>query len=148
VIASVVAILFVLFLFRHTERRLWGTQIILGLILGGALGNLYDRVFCIADIASPGTELELRGRILEHNEDTGLYTIGSYPDGRERLGQAPGPIENQPVVRDFIKIDVRIFGLQLWRWVFNVADVALTVGILWLLAISLRRHRQSRPTDE
>lgn len=86
---SVVALVAVLLLaFRPTARR-WPHAVSLGLILGGALGNLFDRV---------------------------------------RTG----------AVTDFI--DVGIGGL---RWyVFNLADAAITVGVLlWAAEILLVRPR-------
>ena len=41
--ASVLAFAFVLYLFSQSSRRRWSLHIALGLILGGAMGNLYDR---------------------------------------------------------------------------------------------------------
>lgn len=41
---SVIAVVVVLLLVYRSPRRAWGYQIGLALILGGALGNLYDRV--------------------------------------------------------------------------------------------------------
>jgi len=43
VVASVLAFGFVLYLFAHSSRRRWSLHVGLGLILGGAMGNLYDR---------------------------------------------------------------------------------------------------------
>jgi len=45
-IASVIALLFVGYLFRTLEPRQRAQHIALGLILGGAVGNLVDRLFC------------------------------------------------------------------------------------------------------
>jgi len=53
-------------------------------VLGGALGNLYDRI---------------------------LY-------GK---------------VRDFIFLTLNISGKDIWPWIFNIADVALVVGVFGLL---------------
>lgn len=44
VIVSVAAILFLTYLFL-TSRRQWLYQIILGMLLAGVLGNMYDRIF-------------------------------------------------------------------------------------------------------
>ena len=41
--ASVLALLFVLYLFANSHASRWSMHIALGLVLGGALGNLYDR---------------------------------------------------------------------------------------------------------
>ena len=142
VIASVLAGAFVFYLFSHTASKQWAVQIILGLILGGTLGNLYDRLFCIADIAAPDTAYELRGKVVAHDEQADLYTIGGFPDGKELLGQAPGPIVRQPVVRDFIKIDAHFGSRPLWKWIFNLADAALMIGVVLLLLASLRQHRR------
>jgi len=86
---SLVALAAVLWLaFRPTSRR-WTHAVSLGLILGGALGNLFDRL---------------------------------------RYGS----------VVDFI--DVGVGGLR-W-WVFNLADAAITVGVLlWAAEILLARPR-------
>jgi signal peptidase II len=86
---SLVALVAVLWLaFRPTSRR-WPHAVSLGLILGGAVGNLFDRL---------------------------------------RYGS----------VIDFI--DVGVGGLR-W-WVFNLADAAITVGVLlWAAEILLARPR-------
>lgn len=142
VLASLVAAGFVIYLFACCHARQWGVHLALALILGGTFGNLYDRLFCIADIAGAGTSSELRGIAGEHDEQSDLYTIVGYPYGREVLGQARGPIARQPVVRDFIKIDVQIGKRPLWKWIFNIADAALVIGVILLLLLSLRHHRQ------
>jgi len=41
-------------------------------------------------------------------------------------------VRRQGVVRDFIKIEPK-FGIDLWPWVFNVADVLLVIGVGLLL---------------
>jgi lipoprotein signal peptidase len=41
--ASVLALLFVLYLFANAGASRWSMHLALGLVLGGALGNLYDR---------------------------------------------------------------------------------------------------------
>lgn len=80
--ASLVAVGFILQLFAQSRRRQWGFHLLLALVLGGAIGNLYDRAF-------------------------------------------------HGMVRDFIF--VHIGPLEIWPWVFNVADVALVVGVGGLL---------------
>ena len=83
--ASVFAIYFILQLFWQSRKSQRVFHIFLALVLGGALGNLYDRI---------------------------LY--GN--------------------VRDFIHIAVKITDNKyLWPWVFNIADIALVVGVAGLL---------------
>ena len=43
--ASIVAVFFVIWLFATSGRRQWVTHISLGMLLAGAMGNLYDRIF-------------------------------------------------------------------------------------------------------
>jgi signal peptidase II len=82
---SSLAVLVVVYLAIRSRRRPW-SMLCLGLILGGALGNLYDRL---------------------------------------RLGE----------VIDFVDV-----GIGSHRWpVFNVADIAVTVGVFLLLIEFLRR---------
>ncbi len=45
IIISLVAIGFVVYVFMNCLRQQWVMQIALGLILAGAMGNLYDRAF-------------------------------------------------------------------------------------------------------
>ena len=86
---SSTAVLVVLYLALRSRGRL-AAMAFLGLILGGALGNLYDRV---------------------------------------RLGE----------VVDFIDV-----GIGSYRWpVFNVADVAVTIGVFLMLLEYLRRGGES-----
>lgn len=42
---SIIAVFFVIWLFATSGRRQWATHISLGMLLAGALGNLYDRIF-------------------------------------------------------------------------------------------------------
>ena len=88
-IATVVIVVFILYWARTVQSVAWA--ITLGLVLGGGLGNLIDRVF----------------------RDT---------DGR---------------VVDFVDLHV-------WP-VFNVADSAITIGVITLLIMSFRAER--KPDD-
>lgn len=45
VVASIVALVFVMYVFAHSRRPQIVFHVALGLVLGGALGNLYDRLF-------------------------------------------------------------------------------------------------------
>lgn len=95
-ILASVAILF--YLYRAREESL-GLRISLAMILGGAIGNLIDRVFYGVFF---GTASLFYGRVV-----------------------------------DFLDLDffnVSVLGYRLSRWpVFNVADAAVTIGVLLLL---------------
>ena len=91
-IATVVIVVFILYWARTVQSTAWAIP--LGLVLGGGLGNLADRVF----------------------RDT---------DGR---------------VVDFAD-------LQVWP-VFNVADSAITIGVLALLVMSFRAERTTDDNDD
>ncbi len=91
-IATIVIVIFILYWARTVQSTTWAIP--LGLVLGGGLGNLFDRVL----------------------RDT---------DGR---------------VVDFVD-------LQVWP-VFNVADSAITVGVLLLLVMSFRAERGADDTDD
>lgn len=45
ILVSLVAVGFVVYVFMSSSRRQWVMHIALGLILAGAMGNLYDRIF-------------------------------------------------------------------------------------------------------
>ncbi|MGH2776599.1 MAG: signal peptidase II [Actinomycetota bacterium] len=91
-IATVVIVVFILYWARTVESAGWAIP--LGLVLGGGLGNLFDRIF----------------------RDTGGQVI------------------------DFVD-------LQVWP-VFNVADSAITIGVLALLVMSFRAERRTDDTDD
>jgi signal peptidase II len=92
-IATTVIVIFILYWARTVQSAAWAIP--LGLVLGGGLGNLFDRVF----------------------RDT---------DGR---------------VVDFVDLHV-------WP-VFNVADSAITIGVIALLIMSFRAERQpDEPTEQ
>jgi len=137
--ASVLALLFVLYLFACSSRRQWAMHVALGLILAGALGNLYDRATCQAHLVTfqdrqRGTATMAAMEIVGHPDADPLMLRHFGTDEepvatpRDRIAS----IRQQGVVRDFIKIEP-IFGFDVWRWVFNVADVALTCGVAMLL---------------
>ena len=89
-VTTIATIVLLAVIFRPLIRtRLWGGPVALGLIYGGALGNLADRV-------------------------------------------------GFGYVRDFIKLDLKLF-----QWpAFNLADVAIVVGIILLLfgLVSMPKH--------
>ncbi len=45
------------------------------------------------------------------------------------LGNLYDRLFNDGKVRDFIKIDLRIAGHDIWPWIFNIADVLLVIGV-------------------
>lgn len=132
--ASVLALLFVFYLFANTPASHWCTHIALGLVLAGALGNLYDRTFQEAYVANVGQGGRDVGRLV-HMTDTQVV-LEDFPHGGNRRVW-PRPTDRasglQPVVRDFIRIEAKIAGRSLWPWVFNIADALLVVGVGALL---------------
>lgn len=156
--ASGLALLFVLYLFAQTPRNRWSMHVGLGMILAGALGNLCDRAFIKADavwIPSSvgwrnvlGDRVYVTGKLLR--EDEHYWYFGEWPEGgnpiRSVKKQKNWRVEPSPVVRDFIKIDTSWLpkGFQLWRWIFNVADALLVVGVA-LLLINFYRERKPHP---
>jgi len=144
--ASVLALAFVLYLFAHSTSRRRSLHVALGLILAGALGNLYDRTFHVADAVWAGPHSGWRrifgekvvgtpGVLLQ--ETPGYWVFGAYPDGdgaRRLIPRRPGWHLNPcPVVRDFIKINLRFGRTEIWPWIFNLADAMLVVGVGVLL---------------
>jgi len=95
IIVSVVAGVIIIRLFcKSSSGSLW-FHIALSLILGGALGNLYDR--CVYHVV------------------------------RDMLFMFPGT--------------------GLWPWIFNLADVALVVGVCLILLITWRGERHRRMSE-
>jgi signal peptidase II len=152
-IASVLALILVVWMFAQSPRRNWLTHIALGAILAGALGNMYDRAF-----------VDLVGTAGPRGPVPPFYVESRSPDGQWILLQEFPPEEGHPLrrlpaaeadrldapagyVRDFIKIPTRWFGdREMWPWVFNVADMLL-VGGVGILAVRLLVDRKSRPAD-
>ena len=125
-----------------TSRR--AMHIALGLVLAGAVGNLYDRATQVAYVARiPGKGPDI-GILVRETESH--VTLADFPNGgHRRTWQRPTDPRSglQPVVRDFIKIEAKIGGLSLWPWVFNVADALLVVGVS-LLLLSFAGDRKPR----
>lgn len=131
--ASVLALLFVLYLFANSGAKRWSMHIALGLVLGGALGNLYDRATQEAYVSygSRGRDI---GKVVRETETH--VVIADFPHGGDERAVSKtddGRSGRQPVVRDFIKIDLRVAGVPLWPWIFNIADALLVVGVIMLL---------------
>ncbi|MBI5726127.1 MAG: signal peptidase II [Planctomycetes bacterium] len=108
-IATILTMGLVGFFFASADRRAWVMHVSLAMIMAGALGNMYDRLFSVVSV--PGLP----------------------------------PIKYH--VRDFI--DCSQLG---WRWVFNVADAWLVVGVAglmlyWIISGRTKTHgpKQSQP---
>lgn len=153
IFASIFALGFVFYLFAHSPRSSRILHVALGLILAGALGNLYDRATVEADVVtfhdSSGRALSMIGTIVE--QDDRHILIGDWPDGSNPRKFRVDKVtqRKQGVVRDFIKFMPKfpkrfpkLAGRDMWPWVFNVADSALVCGVIILLLTSWtdRRH--------
>lgn len=145
IVASLVALGFVFYLFSSSNRAQRSLHFALALVLAGALGNLYDRTFIIADVAivttDSGVQRSFIGTIVDDSSED-IIRIGDYPDGANprTLLRSEIQLSQQGVVRDFIHMMPRfplwfpfLSGVALWPWVFNVADASLVVGVSMLL---------------
>lgn len=144
IVASVFALVFVLYLFAHSVRTQRCLHVALGLILAGAIGNLYDRAFIKADVVSyqpPFGQEEQMIVSVVGGDDTNVV-VADYPDeANERtFPRSSVTIRRQGVVRDFIKFVPefpdwvpKLGGRDMWPWVFNVADASLVCGVILLL---------------
>lgn len=146
IVASMFAFVFVFYLFASSHRTQWPLHFALGLILSGALGNLYDRSVEIADVVvyktKSGQEAHLPGKITSQPDEQ-IVKIGNYPEGlhtRSFHRKDIIEIRQQGVVRDFIKFVPKfpawvpkLGGRDIWPWVFNIADAALVCGVGVLL---------------
>lgn len=146
--ASVAALGFVVYLFAGTGRRQRMLHVALGLILAGALGNLYDRATHRYDRALFEGEQVLIG-YAETDVPEGVTAIRPWfaPD---RVIERPSntltePVRRVGVVRDFLRIVIRVGERSVWPWVFNVADVLLVVGVGLLLIGYWRTPRAPAP---
>jgi lipoprotein signal peptidase len=140
--ASLLALGFVLFLFMNSSRKRRSLHVALALVLAGALGNLFDRAFMIADVVKythpSGRRITEVGVI--SNPGQVPIRLGSWPECKaiRTIPQYCEPeVRRQGVVRDFIKMEpqftVGSLHIELWPWVFNIADVLLVVGVGLLL---------------
>lgn len=151
IIASILAVVFILYFFAGSNRKQRLLHVALACILAGALGNLFDRTFTLADrlvFANENGSTERVLGIIVGGRDAEEIRIGSWPEGsdprtipREQLIE---PARSLGVVRDFIKIRA-VAGRDVWPWVFNVADVLLVVGVaLLFVGITLERRTAAR----
>ena len=143
--ASFLALGFVVYLFVNSGRDRRTLHVGLALVLAGALGNLYDRAFSIADVVSytyNDHRYQMVGKVL-NDTSVGLL-VGFWPEGpngREPARLIPKSwnpeVRQRGVVRDFIRMEpvIKIAGQQfhIWPWVFNIADVLLVVGVALLM---------------
>lgn len=104
VAASLVAVALVIVFFWVSPRKARTTHVALAMILAGALGNLYDRLFA---------------RVV-------------LPNGQEITRR----------VRDFI--DFSPIG---YKYIFNVADVLLVVGVALLMLVTILGGRSEKPRE-
>lgn len=152
ILASVLALLFVLYMFIHSSPRQRSLHVALALILSGALGNLYDRAFIKADVVQFRADLNqprFQGKIVE-SQSPNMIHIGEWPDGSRvrAYDKSEVTVRNQGVVRDFIKFSPSfparwplVGGMEVWPWIFNVADAALVCGVVLLMLSSAREKR-------
>lgn len=147
--ASALALMFVLYLFAQSTTSRKSMHIALGLVLAGAIGNLYDRTTQSAYVATYSDRGRIIGTLVEENEK--FVTIGDFPTG---ANARPFPRPNdprsgrQPVVRDFIKIEAHVGDFALWPWIFNIADALLVVGVgVLLLNFWFDRKHHPQPAE-
>lgn len=114
IVVSSVAILAVtgilVYLLRSIETASIGYLIFMGLILGGAFGNISDRIFM--------GYVEGNGGILEGH------------------------------VVDFIYFSLQINDWTVFPYIFNVADIGISVSIISLLIFSKKLLPQNENTEE
>ena len=160
IVASVLALAFVVYLFAYSRRSQWCLHVALACILAGALGNLYDRGMLKADVITfqtlSGHESSFIGRVISDPDDATLK-IGDWPEGTNprRFSASEVHVRRQGVVRDFIKFVPqfpawvpRLSGRDVWPWVFNVADATLVCGVLLMLVTCLPERKHSTPPRE
>lgn len=145
VIASVLALGLVLWMFANSTPRRWWLHVALGAILAGAVGNMYDRI--TVQLVGP---LRVAGQARYFTMQPGdgpRVRLAEYPPERGGAtvhvdaGRLDPPVGH---VRDFIKIPTQFGWGELWPWVFNVADMMLVGGVA-ILAVHLWRDRRPAP---
>lgn len=152
VIASLVALALVLWMFAQCPARRWFSQIALAAILAGALGNMYDRVFVRLTpyVFQTGVGPARLYCEIARRSDGSILLTEYPPNERSMRAELPPALaaDLEPAagcVRDFIRISQQWFGgRNVWPWVFNVADMLL-VGGVGVLAIRLFSERKPQP---
>lgn len=158
-IASLLALGLVLWMFSHSPAKSWLTHVALAALLAGALGNMYDRAFVsLVEVPVPTpTAVARRCYALELDPETRRHVLREYPVPADGPGHVIPLAEDRPLprprgyVRDFIKIPTTLpqwswitpqwRGRELWPWVFNVADMLLVGGVA-VLSLQLLRQRE------
>ncbi len=155
IVASVAALAFVVYLFACSARAQRAVHVALALILAGALGNLYDRVFVQYDVVpvaarNGGEPTQLLGEVTAGaNDQTLVFRPWWDPKETRRIARSEvvGQIRRMGVVRDFLKFTPEIDGRPIWPWVFNLADAFLVVGVCLLLLTYWRDRPRGRRRD-
>ncbi len=156
IIASVAALGVVLYMFSQSTRTKRPLHVGLALILAGAMGNLYDRAYVIADVVkytdSAGQTVTIIGTNLNGPDDAEIR-LTDWPAGTRVsvFQRSEVATARQGVVRDFIKFVwkfpawvPRLGDRDVWPWVFNIADAALVLGVgILLLHVLFDRKRRS-----
>jgi lipoprotein signal peptidase len=148
IIASLLALGFVLYVFACSRRKQAILHLALSFILAGALGNLHDRTFVKADVVQVKMNSEVVRMIgvIKSKPGADRLILTTYPDElNPQFIDRSDVVEerNHGVVRDFLKF-IPLAGFDYWPWVFNVADSLLVVGVCLLLIIFTREHRMAR----
>lgn len=153
IVASVLALAFVVYVFACSGRRQRFLHLGLAFILAGALGNLYDRTFVQADVLTLKPTADRSGGqligLIVSESGANPVIVASYPDKQNRRSIPRDRIQEmnrQGVVRDFIKF-APIGGFDYWPWVFNIADALLVVGVGILLICFWRERRPPAVTE-
>lgn len=156
IIASVLALGLVMWMFAQNSPRRRLLHLALGAILAGALGNMYDRIF-VQLVPHPVRTAEggyVNRYVMPTGQDGGFIHAREYPptrDGAEILISPEAFADKRRVgyVRDFIKIPTKALWGEVWPWVFNVADSLLVCGVLILAGYlwADRRHAAAQPAQ-
>ncbi len=151
IVASFVALGFVLYLFVTSPSKRWPLHLALSFILAGSMGNLYDRTFIVVDkivltpAAAASGDPVRHGKIVENKPDSEYIVLGQGPDGAPPVMRIDrkhiAEFSQSGVVRDFLKIEPQIAGRDIWPWVFNVADSLLVAGVSLLMILFWSEHR-------
>lgn len=147
-VASVFALVLVMWMFAQSEPRRRMLHIALGGILAGALGNMHDRAFVrLLDRPFPDRRGAIYMTVAEtRGERMVLREYPAHEGAATRVISAQDLPNEVGFVRDFIKIPTKLWGERdLWPWVFNVADMLLIGGVSILAIHLLREKREETP---
>ncbi len=155
IVASIIALGFVLYLFAGTSRKHRAIHLALGMILAGALGNLYDRAFTQYDMvevkATDGRPAWSVIGELEGDSEGDVITVRPWisPEDPVVLSRdmIDGEVVRIGVVRDFLKFTTKVGERDVWPWIFNVADVLLVVGVALLMLSYISVARQMKEQE-